>query len=116
MSRISWCALFLSLLMPPVTMASYVNSCLLSVRVLEQPVNQKEATWKVKVLGAERNGRADSGCRQYINQVMNIDLDAEKTIQLKEGQRLRVRMLMTDSRIQPVTLTTFHVYDEKSIN
>ncbi len=98
--------LALALLAPTVAQASYVNDCRLSVRILEQTVQMSATELRIKVLGAAKAGRADSGCQQYVNQVMIIPL-AQPEPPLKAGQRAAIRLLTTDSRLQPEVRTQF---------
>jgi len=96
---------------PSVAMASYVNKCLLSGRILESTWEMNADEAHIKVLGATKHGRSDSGCKQYINQTMTITLGAEKMAKMKEGRRVRIVMMTADSRQNPYPQTLFSLYE-----
>ncbi|MBP6116583.1 MAG: hypothetical protein KA498_08085 [Neisseriaceae bacterium] len=103
--------LALVLLSPTAAMASYVNDCLLSARILEASTDMAANEQRIKVLGAAKYGRTDSGCRQYVNQVMRIPLEPTKGTRLKEGQRVQIQMRTTDFGTQPIVQIHFYLIE-----
>lgn len=101
----------MSLVIPNFTWASYVNHCLLSAKVLDvkapTTVNfnnqhkdklvKSQLFINIKVLKAEKHGRADSGCQTFINQTIKIKIEHPLSVILRKGQIIEIESITKDA-------------------
>lgn len=103
--------LMLTLTVPNFSWASYVNHCLLSAKVLDvkaptaAKVNNQgqdklvknQLFINIKVLKAEKHGRADSGCQTFVNQTMKIKIEHPLSVTLRKGQIIEIESITKDA-------------------
>ena len=96
--------LMLTVTVPNFTWASYVNHCLLSAKVLDvkaptianvnnqhqDKLVKSQLFINIKVLKAEKHGRADSGCQTVVNQTMKIKIEHPHPVTLRKGQIIEI--------------------------
>lgn len=112
--------LMMGLIVPNLTWASYLNHCLLTVKVLEatstmtMAINgpqggfeKSKLTMYIKILKAEKNGRADSGCQSLVNQRMRITIEQPPLISLVKGQVVQVESITQDAFPQEGYVTQY---------
>jgi len=112
--------LMMGLIVPNLTWASYVNKCLLTVKVLEETstmtmaingpqseFEKSKLTMYIKILKAEKNGRADSGCQSLVNQRMRITIEQPPLTSLVKGQVVQVESITQDAFPQEGYVTQY---------
>jgi len=112
--------LMMGLIVPNLTWASYLNHCLLTVKVLEatstmtMAINgpqgefeKSKLTMYIKILKAEKNGRADSGCQSLVNQRMRITIEQPPLTSLVKGQVVQVESITKDAFPQEGYVTQY---------
>ncbi|MFW1853358.1 hypothetical protein ACG9XR_22660 [Acinetobacter guillouiae] len=112
--------LMMGLIVPNLTWASYLNKCLLTVKVLEETstmtmaingpqgeFEKSKLTMYIKILKAEKNGRADSGCQSLVNQHMRITIEQPPLTSLVKGQVVQVESITQDAFPQEGYVTQY---------
>ena len=112
--------LMMGLIVPNLTWASYLNHCLLTVKVLEatstmtmaingpqDEFEKSKLTMYIKILKAEKNGRADSGCQSLVNQRMRITIEQPPLTSLVNGQVVQVESITKDAFPQEGYVTQY---------
>lgn len=103
--------LMLTVTVPNFTWASYVNHCLLSAKVLDvktptianvnnqyqDKLVKSQLFINIKVLKAEKHGRADSGCQTFVNQTMKIKIEHPLPVTLRKGQIIEIESITKDA-------------------
>ena len=61
----------------------------------------------IKILKAEKNGRADSGCQSLVNQRMRITIEQPPLTSLVKGQVVQVESITQDAFPQEGYVTQY---------
>ncbi|MFW1736366.1 hypothetical protein ACG94V_14900 [Acinetobacter sp. ULE_I001] len=114
--------LMMGLIVPNLTWASYLNKCLLTVKVLEETstmtmaingpqgeFEKSKLTMYIKILKAKKNGRADSGCQSLVNQRMRITIEQPPLTSLVKGQVVQVESITQDAFPQEGYVTQYNL-------
>jgi len=68
---------------------------------------KSKLTMYIKILKAEKNGRADSGCQSLVNQRMRITIEQPPLISLVKGQVVQVESITQDAFPQERYVTQY---------
>ncbi len=115
--------LFISLIFPCTTFASFVNSCDLEVQLLEDASSQtiyfnrngleQEQTQPAIIHGTVLNvkvaGRADQGCDHYIGEMIQKALNSNQRIRLNKDQVVKINILIKEDANLPYSETVTYL-------
>ena len=109
------CGFMLATLFSPLSAhASWVNSCLLEAVVLQPTSTLTQyrddgsgeyevsfLTIEFRVKKARPNGRADSGCDQFIGQKKTVKIDQPPRVRFSKGDRIQLNYFAKDGKSLP---------------
>ena len=108
------CMTLAATLTPAIARASWVNSCLLEAVVLQPTSTLTQyrddgsgeyevsfLTIEFRVKKARPNGRADSGCDQFIGQKKTVKIDQPPRVRFSKGDRIQLNYFAKDGKSLP---------------